>query len=163
MGEKNRKDSKFKKQFRINDMKLLDNKSVNFNCTDVYTPDLIFYDEKNVVILEQSSNSNRKVHIAELTQFVEYVLNNRILTSKIENKGLKRKFSYILILTPSTEEDLNKKTEANRLRCYWNMFKKLDKNIINKINFIGVTDFKSLNNSFSKIDFDVLKKICEIV
>ncbi|XZH20813.1 hypothetical protein ACSW87_04905 [Clostridium perfringens] len=157
------KDSDFKENFEISAMTKLKIKSICFNGAKVYSPDLIFYDDKNFIVLEQSSNSDRKIHIAELTQFIEGILSNRFSYKDMEIKNSHRKFTYILILTPNGTTELNKKTEANRLRCYWGFFKKLDNTLESKINFIGVTDFESLNKTFTKIELNDLIKVCESV
>ncbi|PFD44777.1 hypothetical protein [Bacillus cereus] len=141
------KDATFKKNFRIKGMEIQENMYMG----EFYNPDLILKDSNNMVILEHSSTGDRKVHIGELTQFIEYVIN-----SEDANKH-----SLIIFLDGKSVSPPKEKQEQARLKFYIDRLFLLEAELLKKIFFIGVVKFeeKNLNN----LSLNDLKGKCKII
>lgn len=152
--ERDYKDSDFKKNFNIKNMKkekkfkVKDLKGEN----DIYAPDLVFYNDNRIVFIEQSSNYTKKIYIGEFTQFIDCVLNDRLNENIQSGKKEATKFSFFIILTPKDDSKLKAKVEANRLRFYWDgIFNKISNE---KIETIGVCDCIS-DKDFKEKEFNI--------
>ncbi|GAA0106653.1 hypothetical protein UT300013_32770 [Paraclostridium sordellii] len=144
--ERDCKDSNFKKNFNIKNMK----KEKTFKLKDlkgkssIYAPDLVFYNENRIVFIEQSSNYTKKIHIGEFTQFIDCALNNRVNENIPGCEKESTKFSFFIILTPADDSKSKAEVEANRLRFYWDgIFNKISNE---KIETIGVCDCINKND-----------------
>ncbi|MEK5115141.1 hypothetical protein [Bacillus sp. FSL R5-0677] len=147
-----RKDRIFKDNFEIKEMKKIREtfKYIEEREKTFYTPDLIFEGIDNIVVLEHSSTGDRKVHIGELTQFIEYSVNS--------DSGSKK--SLIIFLDGKSKNAPKKEIEQKRLKFYVDNVFSLNPSYLENIFFIGVTKYmKKLNN----LSFDELSKECEII
>ncbi len=117
------------------------------NCIDeikdeeYFTPDLAFKKSKHILIVEQSSTNDRKVHIAELVRFLIFAS---------ENSGF-TKFSFLLILTGKGESSPKVKEETSRLQFIYNSYP-LSEEIKSKIQHIVIEEFDPKTYSFSEIE-----------
>ncbi|NEZ47939.1 hypothetical protein FDF74_12180 [Clostridium niameyense] len=139
-------DYTFKNNFIIKNM----TKSKKNKLNDYYTPDSIFYDKDNEIILEHSSTGDRKVHIGELTQFIEYAINS----------PNDKKKSLIIFLDGSSKHAPKVEKEHDRLKKYIDdLFIYLN---LKYINFIGIVKYsKELNNLDLEILYSKCKKVLE--
>lgn len=121
-----RKDKEFKDSFKIKDAKKVNNDIMSG--FEYYNPDLVLEEDDEIIILEHSSTGDRKVHIGELSQFIDFSINHK--SDKM--------FDMILLLDGEGDNKAISKYEAERLRYYIeNVFRdKLD-----KVNFIGVIKY----------------------
>lgn len=101
------KDKFFKESFLIYNYAINDTTSL----PNKYKPDKIFNKDKHTIICEHSSTGDRKVHIAELIQFLAYARNYNI-----KDNGLF--FSFILFLDGKGSNPPTVKDEAERLNYY---------------------------------------------
>ncbi|MDU7150418.1 MAG: hypothetical protein E6300_18310 [Clostridium sp.] len=142
MGER---DTFFRKNFRIKDSKEISNE--NMKKFEYYRPDLVLETDKEIIVLEHSSSGDRKVHIGELSQFVEFSL----------NYDSDKKFSMILLLDGKGETSASVSKESNRLKYY---VETLFNNKMENINFIGVVKYDELLNNL--LLYEITQK-CECV
>lgn len=140
-----RKDKIFKDTFKIqNGNRIADEVIKQFK---YYNPDLVLEINNEVVVLEHSSTGDRKVHIGELSQFIEFTVNCKI----------EKEFSMILLLDGEGDNPPDVKKEAERLRYYINA---LFNDKLEYVNFIGVIRY---DNSLSGLTLKKIKGKCECV
>ncbi|PIE92116.1 hypothetical protein CO726_28255 [Bacillus fungorum] len=141
------RDVAFKENFRIKGMEVQENTRIG----EFYNPDLILKDSDNTVILEHSSTGDRKVHIGELTQFIEYVINSEDDTKK----------SLIIFLDGKSDSSPKEKREHERLKFYMDELFSLKAVMLKNIFFIGVVKYeeKNLNN----LSLDDLENKCSAI
>lgn len=101
-------DSEFKKS-QIKGFVKLD---LSKDWSELYRPDVVVKKDKTMVIMESSSTGDRKAHIGELTQFLEYVSSD----TEFEE------FYYVLFLCGSAKNSPKKETELLRLQFYYDSF-----------------------------------------
>jgi hypothetical protein len=122
------KDKQFKDNFRISGYrKLLDEQ---LSSHEYYNPDLAIENNENIIVLEHSSSGDRKVHIGELCQFIEFA----------RNSTANKKINMILLLDGAVDNSPKAEMEFQRLKYYVdNLFKKS----LEKVGFIGVAKYDS--------------------
>lgn len=149
-----RKDISYKENLKIKGYtKVRNNEYKN----DYYIPDIVFESDnklksdQEIIIVEQSSNAMKKVHIAELTQFIELA---------ISKKESNQKLNFLLILTQKKENSPKGylKRQVRRLSYYIkNIFVNLPKNYckaVGKIYIVEDCDNILLNTSLKLSDDD---------
>lgn len=141
------KDVTFKENFRIKGMEVQENTRIG----EFYNPDLILKDSNNTVILEHSSTGDRKVHIGELTQFIEYVMNSKDSTKK----------SLIIFLDGKSDSSPTEKREHERLKFYMDRLFSLEAVRLKNIFFIGVVKYEEGN--LNNLLLNDLKGKCSII
>lgn len=75
---------------------------------DFYKPDCVFENGKDVIIVESSSTGDRKVHIGEMVQFIEYA-------SSMKDKC----FYFVLFLCGTSKTSPKANTVKGRLEYYY--------------------------------------------
>lgn len=76
-----------------------------------YSPDCVFEKENVIIVAESSSTGDRKVHIGELIQFIEYA-------HSMKNKD----FYYFLFLCGENVTSPRAETEKPRLKHYYDSY-----------------------------------------
>lgn len=147
MGER---DSYFRSNFILNNTQYIEKDNLkNFL---YYRPDIILENQEEIIVLEHSSTGDRKVHIGELSQFIEFTLNYR------SNKN----FNLIIFLDGKGETAPQVKKECDRLKYY---VERLFSDKLETVRFIGVVEYNidmnglSLNQIIEKSECVYIKEV----
>lgn len=140
-----RKDKIFKDSFKIKDAKKINNDITRkFR---YYNPDLVLEEDNEIIVLEHSSTGDRKVHIGELSQFIDFSMSHK--SDKI--------FDMILLLDGEGDNKANSKYEAERLRYY---IETVFNDKLDKVKFIGVIRYDC---ELIGLSLEEIKSRCECV
>ena len=135
---KKSKDRSVKESLAINGFEKINNKKeVIFS--EFYNPDILFVNDKKIIVVESSSTGDRKVHIGELFQFLVFAVNN----AKYEE------FYFLLDLCGQGKNRSTSENEIKRLQYYFNNFPISQDNKL-KIKKIAICD-NFLETSQNKI------------
>lgn len=140
-----KKDKSFKNDFKIISFEK-ESKDFKEEYRDYYTPDLIFTNDKEIIICESSSASDRKVHLGEVLQFIAFAN---------ESKD-EREFKLLILLCGKSASPPTKELQFDRIKHYVDFLYNQNNETFKNINYIGVGKFdeveleSELNNIISK-------------